>query len=291
MVIKKILCAIDFSLGSQRALREAARLAAEADGELVLVHVWYVPPSAFAGEYMIPPPVVQQMSDDASRGLDDAIRDAKTFGAKRVTAKLLQGVPWNAIVEMVDDPSYDLVVIGTHGRTGLSRVLLGSVAEKVVRHAPCSVLAVPADGEPKAFTHVLCPVDFSESSRYALQVAGGLVATGGAGITLLHVVETGYWEEPSLAALMRDLETQSTQRLDDWAAQLRRDVAVPVTTRTGTGWSGAGILTVLDDDPSIDLVVVGSHGRTGIKRAVMGSVAEKVVRHAKCPVLVARKRT
>ena len=292
MPFHKILCPIDFSPGSQQAMRVAVRLANEADAELVLVHAWYVPPIAFASGDTFPADAIQQMHDDAEHGLEVAVREATSLGAKRVSSKLLTGLPWSTIVDALGDATFDLVVLGTHGRTGLSRILLGSVAEKVVRHAPCSVLAVRPDGAAKAFTNVLCPIDFSESSRYAAELAAELVRPGGAGITLLHVIDipVAYSGEPPMPDFLRDLDKRSAERLDEWAARLRARVAVPVTTRSRIGQPGAETLAVLDEAPEIDLVVMGSHGRTGLSRVLLGSVAEKIVRHAKCPVLVARKR-
>jgi nucleotide-binding universal stress UspA family protein len=292
MSFRKILCPIDFSAGSQRAMQAAVRLTEEAGAELVLLHAWHVSASVFPAEYPLPPPILQHMSDDARKGLDGAVRDATALGAKRVTSTLLRGVPWVAITETLEDPGFDLVVIGTHGRTGLSRILLGSVAEKVIRHAPCSVLVVRPDGEVKPFTHALVPVDFSDSARHAVDLAAELVRPGGAGITLLHVVEApvSYSGELPDPEFLQALDRHSAEHLDQWAAQLRGRVSVPVAIRSRVGWAGAEILAALDRDPYVDLVVMGSHGRTGLARVLLGSVAEKIVRHARCPVLVARKR-
>jgi nucleotide-binding universal stress UspA family protein len=294
MSFQKILCPIDFSPGSQQAMRVAARLVNQADAELVLVHSWYVPPTAFSGEYVLSPDIIQQLSDDAARGLASATRDLAMLGVKRVTSKLLTGLPWHEIVEVLEkDPAYDLVVIGTHGRTGLARILLGSVAEQVIRHAPCSVLAVRADGEPAPFTHVLCPVDFSDSARHAVELAAALVEPGGAGIELLHVLElpVAYSGEPFAADFMRDLDKHAAENLDEWVVQVGSKTSVPVKARSRIGRPGTQTLAVLDADPSFDLVVMGSHGRTGLRRILMGSVAEQVVRHAHVPVLVARRRS
>ncbi|HEX2685559.1 MAG TPA: universal stress protein [Kofleriaceae bacterium] len=293
MTFTKILCPIDFSSDSQQAMRVAIRLANEANAELVLTHAWYLPAISYAGEYTFSPEVIQQMTDDAERGLDEATREATTLGAGRVTSKLLAGVPWQQIVETLEqDRAFDLVVMGTRGRTGLSRILLGSVAQDVIRHAPCSVLAVHPGNEPTPLYRVLCPVDFSAGSQYAVDLAAGLTQPGGAGITLAHVIElpVAYAGEPFVPEFARDLDKASAKLLDEWAARLRSKVLVPVVTRTRIGSPGAQTLAILDDDPTFDLVVMGSHGRTGIPRMLLGSVAEKVVRHAKCPVLVARKR-
>jgi len=290
MSFRKILCPTDFSPGSQQALRVAVRIAKDANAELVLAHAWYIPPSAFAGEYTFPAHVIQEMIDDSQRGLDAAVRDATAAGAKHVTGKLVTGVPWAEIVGLLEEHAFDLCVIGTHGRSGLARILLGSVAEKVVRHSPCSVLAVRPDGEVKPFGHVLVPTDFSESADHALDLAAELVRPDGA-ITLLHVIELAavYSGEPN-ADVARELDKRAAAALDEAAARLKSKVAVRVTTRSRIGYPGVQTLAAVDDDRSVDLIVMGSHGRTGIKRALMGSVAEKVVRHAKCPVLVARKR-
>jgi nucleotide-binding universal stress UspA family protein len=293
MSTKKVLCPVDFSAGSQHAMQVAVRLAGEMDAELVLVHAWYVPASVFPSEEPLMPQLVQTVSDEAARGLDDAVREATALGARRVTWKLLHGVPWRGIVDALDDdPAFDLVVIGTHGRTGVSRFLLGSVAEKVVRHAPCSVLAVRSDGEVRPFTHVMVPVDFSGGARHALDRAAELVRPGGAGITLLHVIEApvSYSGELPDPELLRDLDRRAAEYLERTGTELRSRVTVPVTARSRVGWPGAEILAALEHDPTIDLIVMGSHGRTGIKRVLLGSVAEKVVRHARCPVFVARPR-
>lgn len=291
MTFQKILCPVDFSLGSQQALLPAIRLANESAAELVLAHVWYVPPLVYADEPPFPADTLQAMIDDQRHGLAAAAAEASRLGARRVTTKLLTGVPWAQLVELLhDDAAFGLVVMGTHGRTGLDRVMMGSVTEQVVRHAPCPVLTVPARGQASAFRHVLCPIDFSENSRRAVALAGELAAAGGAGITLLHSIElpVSYSGEPRVEGFAEALDRQAARLLEDWARDLRARVSVPVTTRSRIGSPGAQILAVLDDDPTLDLVVMGSHGRTGLRRVLLGSVAEKVVRHARCPVAVAR---
>jgi nucleotide-binding universal stress UspA family protein len=291
MGFQKILCPIDFSPGSQQAMRVATRVANEAGAELVLLHCWYVPPLAMAGDFMLPSNVLEEMQADAQRGLDGAVKEVTALGATRVSSQLRTGLPWTTIVSVLEDSTIDLVVIGTHGRTGLSRILLGSVAEKVVRHAPCSVLAVHPTGEDKPFKTILCPIDFSDHSRTATELASDVAAPGGAGITLLHVVDVpvSFAGEPSVAGFVRALDKHATALLETWATAVRKRTDVPVTVRMRIGHPGAQTLAVLDEDPSVDLVVVGTHGRTGVSRIFLGSVAEKIVRHATCPVLVARK--
>jgi nucleotide-binding universal stress UspA family protein len=291
MTFRKLLCPVDFSPGSQHALQVATRMAREADAELVLVHAWYVPPAAFGGEYPIPIDLVQEVVADVQRRLAAATDDATRLGAPRVTSRVLHGVPWDQIVEAArEDPPVDLIVMATHGRSGLARVLLGSVAEQVIRHAPCSVLAARAPGGVQPFRKVLCPIDFSEESRHALARVAELAVPGGAGITLLHVIEPAItlsnlpMGENNLPAVDRRVAGE----LARWASDLENQVSVPVNTEIRIGRPGVQTLGVLDADPSFDLVVMGSHGRTGIRRVLLGSVAEKVLRHAACPVLIVR---
>jgi nucleotide-binding universal stress UspA family protein len=294
MAFKKILCPVDFSPGSQQAMRTAVRLAKERNAELVLVHSWYLPPTAFAGEYVYAAAFVQQFSDDAQRGLKAAVLEAEKLGAPHVTSKLLTGTPWEQIVRAAQsEPAVDLIVIGTHGRTGISRVLLGSVAELVVRHAPCPVLTVRPDNEPAPFAHVLCPVDISMPARDAIKLAAELAQPGSAGITLLHVLELPVSFAAKLPApdFHRDLDARSAALLDQWTADLRAKVTVPVTQLTRVGRPGAQVLALLEEDRTFDLVVMGSHGHTGIARMLLGSVAEKVVRHTRCPVLISHSST
>ncbi len=288
---RKILCPIDFSPDSQQALRAAVRLAAGGDTELVVAHACYLP-SVVDGT-PIPAAYVDAMLASEDAALANAVRDARDLGATRVSPLLLHGREWERICDTADaDLAIELIVMGTQGRTGLKRILLGSVAEKVIRHAPCSVLAVRGKNGTSAFHHVLCPIDFSESSRAALERAGKLADPSGLGITLLHVLDlpVRFSGEPNVGGFLEDLDRNAARMLADWAADLRTHVSVPVVTRTRIGSPGAQALAVLEEDPTFDLAVVGSHGRTGLRRAVLGSVAERIVRHAPCPVLVARNR-
>jgi nucleotide-binding universal stress UspA family protein len=290
MAFTKILCPVDFSPGSQQAMRTAVRIANEHDAELVLLHAWHVPAATSAGDYAYASDIVQTMSEDAQHALENAVGEARKLGARRVTSKMLSGPPWQQIVEAAQrETSLGLIVIGTHGRTGLSRVLMGSVAELVVRHAPCPVLTIRPANEPTPYTHVLCPVDLSKPAREAMNLAAELVKPGSTDITLLHVLElpVSYSGDLLIPDFHRDLDARSAELLDRWTAELKTKVSAPVMQMTRIGRPGAQILAHLEQDRTFDLVVMGSHGHTGIERMLLGSVAEKVVRHARCPVLVA----
>lgn len=145
MTFRKVLCPIDFSPPSNDAMCCAAELVRSAGGQLVLVHVWQQP-FVYPQDGAFPTDLFADSKRAAEEELAVWRRAAEHLGA-RVSTQLLIGAPWHQIVELAErTPDLDAIVIGTHGRTGLKHVLLGSVAEKVVRHAPCPVLVVRARG-------------------------------------------------------------------------------------------------------------------------------------------------
>lgn len=289
MRFRKILCPVDFSPGSDAAMRTAVRIANEHGAELVLAHALHlVPASANISERL-----VREVEKDAEHALEVARTSIAALATNKVSSRFLSGVPWSSVVALVErDLDIDLIVLGTQGRTGISRFLLGSVSEKIIRHAPCSVLVVRPGSQPTPFAHVTCPIDFSIDTEQATVLASALVAPAGA-ITLLHVTEipVSYVGEHPLSDLAHEIEDNAKRLLEYAAVELRLQVAVPVVTKLVDGrFPGARLLDLIESDPSIDLVILGSHGRTGIRRALLGSVAEKIVRHAAIPVLVARSR-
>lgn len=143
MAWKKILCAVDFSDSSRDALRVAVEEAQAAGAELIVAHAW-VPPVYFVGEMVgLPAGVLADMIATAERELAAWKTEAAGLGATRVKSAFLNGAPWHEVVQLAKKDGADLIVVGTHGRTGLRHALVGSVAEKIVRHAPCAVLVVP----------------------------------------------------------------------------------------------------------------------------------------------------
>jgi nucleotide-binding universal stress UspA family protein len=295
MRARKILCPIDFSATSQQALRTAIWLANDSAAELVVAHAWHMPASAYAPEVMWSTDLIAQLRDDAEHELVATVAEARGQGARHISPLFLTGVPWDRVVYTLEgDAEYDLAVVGSRGRSALAQVVLGSVAENILRHAPCSILVVPPDRTAGPFEHSLCPIDFSASSRYAAELAISVMRPEGRGITLAHVVE--------LPTLLREHgdraltdPTSGTSRgaaelLDRWASELRTELGATIATHTEVGRPTERILAMLDADPSYDLVVMGNRGRGGVRRLLLGSVVEQVVRHAHKPVLVARRR-
>jgi nucleotide-binding universal stress UspA family protein len=143
MTFKKILCPVDFSDNSLAAMRAAAELARSSQATLVLVHVWQ--PLTWMTDYGMQWPndaLVEAQKLEEGK-LAEVKAEARRLGASEVSSRLGRGEPWDQIVSIaVEDPAIDLIVMGTHGRTGLRRALIGSVAERVVRHAPCTVMVI-----------------------------------------------------------------------------------------------------------------------------------------------------
>jgi nucleotide-binding universal stress UspA family protein len=139
---KNIVCPVDFSTCSLDALAVAIDLAARSDASLLLIHIWQAP--MYSGvAFPVSSDLLGTMMADTNRAMAVHVATATAGGVKTVLSRVVNGVAWREVVKLLEaERKYDLVVMGTHGRTGLAHVLLGSVAEKVVRHAPCAVLVI-----------------------------------------------------------------------------------------------------------------------------------------------------
>jgi len=216
-----------------------------------------------------------------------------------VTTRVATGIPSEEVITAARAEDSDLIVVGTKGKTGLAHVLLGSTAERVIRGAPCPVLAVrtePADAEndgalsrPVTLERILVPIDFSDCSLDALEYAVVVAQQAKASLMLLHVLEpVSYGLDFTLGhSRTRELVRENwTKRLEDLASTLKvTDIPVEVRLRGGLPAD-----SILDSAQTLscDLIVMGTHGRRGISHAISGSVAEAVLRKALCPVLTVR---
>ncbi len=190
---------------------------------------------------------------------------------------------------MAGEAGADLIVMGTHGRTGLRRLLAGSVANAVLRGAHCRVLALRSRAgmqTGEAVRVILHPTDFSECSEAALRVARSLASDHGARLILLHVLPVAIVMDGSMAGEI------DPQPYHDALERIREsldgpDMKYPVETRLTRGFEQEEIRRVTEEVAS-DLIVMGTHGRTGLGRLFMGSVAESVLSKADCPVMVVK---
>ncbi|HEY0875526.1 MAG TPA: universal stress protein [Vicinamibacterales bacterium] len=293
---KQILCPVDFSDFSSRSFAHATALANWYEAQLTVLHV--VPtfdPVPITGRLGEPVHVEQPSREQVI----EQMRQALDLPADAPNVRLVaaDGDPRTAIINQAALDGTDLIVIGTHGRRGFKRLLLGSVAEAVLREAPCPVLTVPPQAEPGAspevtFKRIICPIDFSPASVEALGVALNLARQADGRVTLLHAIEWLAEEEPRSSAHFNIPEFRR-HMVADAQEQLRQLVAdesrtwVEISDIIVFGRPHREILRAAEDKPA-DLIVMGAQGRGGIGLALFGSTTQQVVRGATCPVLTVR---
>lgn len=291
--IRRILWPTDFSTGAGRAFPYAAALASWHEAELHVLNV-REPPSVDAKDMGSSAsfPLSQDTLTRLLRDEGDPPQHVDLEELSVVQEQREKGSPPETIVSYVEEQAVDLVVVGTHGRRGLQRLLIGSVTEEVLRTAPCPVLAVRDTedvGPAWAVRNILVPTDFSEASLDALRHAKELALTYGAQVTLLHAVEevvypSAYGIEPTNLP-----GPQVIDRVESNLAELARtEIGYEhVVVQANVGYAPSTILDYTKEH-EVDLIAIATHGRTGLERMLMGSVAERVVRRASAPVFVVK---
>lgn len=291
--IQKILCPVDRSDASGRAFDYALMLSRWYDASLTALEVaWLsVPPTTISTPVALTPVQMQEFSADLQRFVD-----TRSSGTP-VAVKLAQGPVVPQLLDEARQLPADLIVMGTHGRGGFERFILGSVAEKVLRKAPCPVLTVPpaaldAPATPQPFQAIVCAIDFSPASLDALDYALLLAEESGKRIILLHVFD---WDEDRLLPEqferathdIREEHRQATlKRLRDMVSEEER-LWCQCQELTATGRPHEQIVQVAAEEGA-DLIVMGAHGRRVADLLLFGSTTNQVVRHATCPVLTVR---
>lgn len=292
--ITHVLCPVDFSDTSQHALDHAGALASWYDARLTVLYVFVNLPTIDL------PPLV----------LDDADRARLTTALQEMARRVPAGVPTDFRIEeagfvhdevlaQVAATHADLLVLGTHGRSGFQHLFLGSVTEKVIRQAPCPTLVVPprapdvSPDAPVQYKQILCAVDFSDSSLSALAYAVTLAEESDARLTLLHVIEM----PPELREnpLAPDFDVDRIHAAADAEARRRLHDLVPKAARTYCtvetavveGRAYRRVLRYAAEQKS-DLIVMGVHGRGALDLLLFGSTTHHVIRAAVCPVLILR---
>lgn len=293
----RVLCAVDFSDFSRHALDHAVAVSKWYSSRLTLLHVIdpiiFPHPGPLMAEFGAA--VVSDADRNAARGrLETWIKIAADCGVP-ADLVLRDGNPARQILNCAESLAADLVVLGTHGRGGFERFVVGSVAEKVLRKSPRPVLtippAVPQVARPP-YRHVLCPVDFSPSSLSALRVALSIAEEADAVLTILHAID---WPTDNELLVERfddpmfrtSVEQDVRRRLDALVDETARQYCSPKTELT-FGKPYRAILETAERTQA-DLIVMGVGGRNPIDLTVFGSTANHVVRAAHCPVLTLRR--
>jgi nucleotide-binding universal stress UspA family protein len=297
-LITRILFATDFSRWARRAEDYACALACSWRASLTVLSVAEFPPG-MNPDY----PVNQQYLADLLKHASSKLVDLKGSAERRgiaVTTRMATGIPSEEVITAARAEDSDLIVVGTRGKTGLAHVLLGSTAERVIRGAPCPVLAVrtePADpgqkegvpSMPVTLERILVPVDFSDCSLDALEYAIVVAQQAKASLMLLHVLEpVSYGLDFTLShSRTREQVRESwTKRLEELVSSHQHSY-VPMESQLRGGLPADSILDSAQTLPC-DLIIMGTHGRRGISHTISGSVAEAVLRKALCPVLMVR---
>lgn len=299
---KKILVPLDFSNCSKSALRQAIYLGEKYQAELTLLHVWtapaYVDPhhrmTMFGRHQTLQQFAFAEVDKEMRRLLAALSRSEAIVASARVEA----GDAQSQIVDLASK-GYDLVVMGTHGRTGLPHWLLGSVAERVVRTCPCPVFVARRntdDDDELSIKRIMVAVDFSVCSQKALRYAVALADEFQAEITAMHVVEFPRLVVPHEVVLVGEtqepIEVFSRRRASEELDALLDGIApgaLQIASKVGVGNVRDELLEEAEAG-DYDLLVTGTHGHTGWSHLLLGSVAEQLVRRAQCPVLTIRSK-
>ena len=297
---KKILCSTDFSEYSEHAMRYATAFAKISGGTIDCVHVvdtGFVKDGSMDGVYVSSADLQRSLDaikETAEKELGHFIRKEHFLGVD-MTPHLREGHAAGEIVKLADEIGADLLIIATHGRSGLERLVFGGTCDKVLRLSKTPVLAIKhpghealeEDGSLK-INRILCPLDFSEFSHSGLGFAMDLARQFGSTIVLAHVVDARFdypeWTAQVAMNTSEHLAKSAEEHLKS-VAEGMEGVETEIFVTKGIPHS---TLIEKTKENDIDLVIIATHGRKGLAHALLGSVAEKVVRSAACPVLTVR---
>lgn len=290
MLIKVILCPVDFSDNSVRAYRHALSLAEHYGSKLVVQHVvelWRYPSASYAATAGAYDEFWQAICEGGKKKLREFVKN-HTYEGNQPELVVQEGMAPDVILSFAQSQNADVIVMGTHGHRGFDRLMVGSVTNRVMRRAPCPVLAVsnPHDADMKGREHghvhhlnrILFCTDFSENSDRALDYAISGAAEYDADLTLLHVLEGAEGsevKEPVLSAV--------TEQLDKLIPPAARST-LKIKTAVRVGRPYQQIIQIASESQS-DLVIMGVHGRGAIDLAVFGSTTYRVIQLGPCPVL------
>jgi nucleotide-binding universal stress UspA family protein len=289
IVVERILCPVDSSPFSQRALRYAAALASWYEAELTALSVRprFLPPTA-----ILPLTVGVDVDQPAEQVLRAFVSGAIGRDAAQVVTT--EGPIVQEILRIGSELPADLIVMGTHGAGGFERLLLGSVTEKVLRKAPCPVLTVPRLASPEAaqtvtFQTIVCAVDFSPASARAFDYAISLAQETGGRVVLVHALEWFAENPPHLMAHFNVpefrllLEQDARRQLEELVSEVA-PASCTAEMIVASGKASREVLRIAGERDA-DLIVLGVQGRGAIDLALFGSTTQHVVRGATCPVL------
>ncbi|MCG8423887.1 MAG: universal stress protein [Proteobacteria bacterium] len=305
MRLNKIVVAVDFSDESEFAIQQALEIARHTGAHLTLLHVGAVPDHPIGVPATMHTTVAEYLrlvEEDLARDRKrlEQIRERISGQGVEVSQVVIDGIPDQGIRSAADEMGADMIVMGTHGRTGLKRFFLGSVAERVVRLSKKHVMvARPAEQFKGGFHRILVTTDFAEVADPVLDMAAA-VASSGAEIDVLHCWHLPPMSYPYYAPTksardvvnsLRDVIADGTTKMGNELVERHRSKDVKIEFHQLEQAPAQGIQRWIEDHEGYDLVVTGSHGRRGAARLLLGSVAEFTVRHSPTSVLVVHAGT
>lgn len=277
-----MLVAIDGSESGFNALRQAFRLASNEKSWITVVCV--VPPYTGDLDMTGVGNVFEAMSKPCKDALSEAKRLAEAEGALIKTV-CDEGNPYQIIVDLAEAENVELIIMGRRGLRRLERVLMGSVTARVIGHSQRDVLVVPRDAEI-GWRKILVATDGSKYSKACISRATDFADSYGGELKIVSVVDIPaefYAEAPKV---VDDLIDKAKGYVED-AKRQAEAAGVKAETFVREGETHRMLLDIAED-LNVNTIVMGSHGRTGLRRLLMGSVTEKVIGHAHCPVLVVK---
>ena len=296
--LRKILFPTDFSRCAEQALTHAVFLAGKYKAEINVLHVVTLfsdQPGIIRNEINETEETIKELEEIAEKQLNKVVSSKSSDEIKIITTTEREVSAAPAILEYASDNNIDLIVMGTHGRRGLGHLFLGSAAEEVVRLAPCPVFTIRELKEPKPVmqvNNILVPVDFSDHSRKALEYASEVAQSYNAELQVLHIIEETTHPAFSLSGkssvfdLFPGIEDDCRKRADRMLKEVNSD-KIKAGVYIKGGRAASDIIKFAKGN-STDLIVIATHGLTGLEHMLLGSVTEKVVRMAHCPVFTVK---
>lgn len=290
-----ILVATDFSDGSTAALRKASQLASARELPLQILHCVETavegPPWGHMLE--IPPDMEEQLEAKTRERLEELVDE--TLGESRpasVEYRVELAHPDEGILAAVSEGDVELVVLGATGRSRLAKVFVGSTAEEVVRGSSRPVLVVPGDARTDVYESIVAPVDLTNCSRASLRMAVDIARDEGARLHVLHVYaspssNTGVFSSMFGAERSTELREERRREFESFVDEMDFE-GVDVETTFETGTPHRQIVELVEETDA-GLAVLGTHGRRGLDRMVLGSTASKVLRQMPCSIMTVRE--
>lgn len=267
--METLIVATDGSEFSKNAIREAIKLAKVCSSKLIAVSVMQTNLEFEAGV----PQVIEKAEKEAAEHLESIKNMASKEDVECETIVHLSEEPYQDIVYEAKKNHVNLIIIGTHGRTGLKKLMMGSVTAKVIGHAPCKVLVVPLNAKVEC-RNILVATDGSRYSDAAASEAIDIAKRCGSSLIVLSVASSD--------AEVREADNNVKKVV---ALAIKEGIKTEGITLKGKPYE---TIVQTSKQKEADLIIVGSHGKTGLKRLFMGSVAEGVISHAESVVLVVR---